>query len=181
VLVSYDDRGKVLDFGALEVQAVYISGNVRKPFEYYMQAPQKNATMSWKNQKYWPAPDFLSSSRKRLAPQLIFKGGIFHAWKKKTAVALDASFFATLPKLKDVPREKAEIVWFVYDLELDTTANFYTLKKKETVYTEFEASLDQITKSEPGDVNDFLAVLQEKLDEKLDGTPPETQTIDKIL
>ena len=29
VLVSYDDRGKVTDFGALEVQAVYISGNVQ--------------------------------------------------------------------------------------------------------------------------------------------------------
>ena len=28
VLVSYDDCGKILDFGALEVQAVYISGNV---------------------------------------------------------------------------------------------------------------------------------------------------------
>ena len=29
VPVSYDNDGKVLDFGALEVQAVYISGNVR--------------------------------------------------------------------------------------------------------------------------------------------------------
>jgi len=34
VLVSYDNDGKVLDFGALEIQAVYISGNVRDPFEY---------------------------------------------------------------------------------------------------------------------------------------------------
>ena len=32
VLVAYDDNGKVLEFGALEVQAVYISGNIRKPF-----------------------------------------------------------------------------------------------------------------------------------------------------
>jgi hypothetical protein len=29
VLCAYDDRGRVTDFGALEVQAVYISGNVR--------------------------------------------------------------------------------------------------------------------------------------------------------
>ena len=29
VLVAYDDNGKVLDFGALEIQAVYISGNVK--------------------------------------------------------------------------------------------------------------------------------------------------------
>lgn len=45
VLVSYNDKGKVTDFGALEVQAVYISGNVRNPFEYYMQAPSRRASM----------------------------------------------------------------------------------------------------------------------------------------
>ncbi|GHT68034.1 hypothetical protein AGMMS50239_32280 [Bacteroidia bacterium] len=28
VLVSYDEKGRVLDFGSLEVQAVYISGNL---------------------------------------------------------------------------------------------------------------------------------------------------------
>jgi hypothetical protein len=54
VLVAYDDLGKVVDFGALEIQAVYISGNVRKPFEYYMKDPKNRATMNWKNQDYWP-------------------------------------------------------------------------------------------------------------------------------
>jgi len=39
----------------------------------------------------YPRPDYLSSSRKRLAPQLIFKGGIINAWGKKTAVALLAA------------------------------------------------------------------------------------------
>lgn len=39
VLVAYDDSGKVVDFGALEIQAVYISGNVREPFEYYYGRP----------------------------------------------------------------------------------------------------------------------------------------------
>ena len=52
--------------------------------------------------------------------------------------------------------------------------------KQKTVYTEFTTSLDQITKSEPGNVADFINVLQTKLDEKLD-TPPDTQTIDKLL
>jgi len=33
VLVAYDEQGKVYDFGALEIQAVYISGKVREPFE----------------------------------------------------------------------------------------------------------------------------------------------------
>jgi len=45
VLVAYDERGKVFDFGALEVQAVYISGNVRNPFEYYMEDPAQNWNM----------------------------------------------------------------------------------------------------------------------------------------
>ena len=41
VLVAYDSNGRILDFGALEVQAVYISRNVRKPFEHYMQDPAR--------------------------------------------------------------------------------------------------------------------------------------------
>lgn len=161
VLVAYDDNGRVTDFGALEIQAVYISGNVRRPFEYYMKDPENRADMNWKNEKNWPGPDYLSSSRKRLAPQLIFKGGILHTWRKKTAVALDAGFFATLPTLKEVPKEQAEIAWLVYDLDLNKTDNLYVLKKKKTVYTEFTASLDQITKSEAGDMNGFVNILQE--------------------
>jgi hypothetical protein len=37
-LVAYDDQGKIIDFGSLEVQAVYISGNVRNAFEHYNEA-----------------------------------------------------------------------------------------------------------------------------------------------
>ena len=182
VLVSYDARGKVTDFGALEVQAVYISGNIRKPFEYYMQDPKSRWNMNWKGEEWWPAPDYLSSSRKRLAPQLIFKSGILHAWRKKTAVALDAGFFATLPKLKEVPQQNAELAWLIYDLKFDKNNSRYVLKKTNVVYTEFQPALDQITKSEPGDVNGFVAVLQEKLDEKLNGkTPPNNQTINEVL
>lgn len=36
VLVEYNDEGYVTDFGALEIQAVYISGNLRRPFRAYM-------------------------------------------------------------------------------------------------------------------------------------------------
>ena len=94
VLCAYDKAGQVYDFGALEVQAVYISGNVRNPFEYFMEAPAKRGGMDWTNEENYPRPDYLSSSRKRLAPQLIFKGGIINAWQeKKTAVALNKGFF----------------------------------------------------------------------------------------
>ncbi len=118
VLVAYDDHGKIFDFGALEIQAVYISGNVRDPFEYYMKDPKSRGQMDWSNQPNYPRPDYLSSSRKRLAPQLLFKGGILHSWQKKIAVALNKNFFDTLPSLTTVHKSKADIAWLIYDLEL---------------------------------------------------------------
>ena len=63
-------KGKVYDFGALEIQAVYISGNVREPFEYFMKDPKARSSMDWSNQPNYPRPDYLSSSRKRLATPL---------------------------------------------------------------------------------------------------------------
>lgn len=97
VLVAYDRKGRVTDFGALEVQAVYITGNVRRPFEFYMKNAVANARMDWRGEANYPRPDYLSSSRKRLLPQLLYKGGILTTWGKKIAVALDSGFFATLP------------------------------------------------------------------------------------
>ncbi len=182
VLVSYDRYGKVTDFGALEVQGVYISGNVRNPFEYYMKDPTNRTNMKWKGKPNYPGPDYLSSSRKRLAPQLIFKGGILNMWQKKSAVALDQGFFNTLPKLKEVPKSKAEIAWLIYDLEHDKKKNRYSLVQKKVVYTGFDDALNQITRSDAGNVEDFLSLLQEKLDEKLNGgTAPTNQTIDALL
>jgi hypothetical protein len=119
VLVSYDDRGKVVDFGALEVQAVYISGNVREPFEHYMKDPEINSDMDWTGQEGYPRPDYLSSSRKRLAPQLLFKGGILKSWGKKQAVAVDAGFFRTLPSFSEVDASEADLAWLIYDLIYD--------------------------------------------------------------
>jgi hypothetical protein len=175
VLVAYDDQGKVADFGALEVQAVYITGNVRNPFEYYMEDPAKRQEMDWSAKPNYPRADYLSSSRKRLAPQLIFKGGIFKAWGKKTAVALNSGFFETLPDLEEVDKGAADVAWLIYDLQRD--GDVFVLKKAREVYTKFYESLEKITRSEPGDIVDFVQVLQEKVNSKLE-TPPDTETID---
>lgn len=182
VLVAYDDKGKVYDFGALEIQAVYISGNVREPFEYFMKDPKGRASMDWSKEPNYPRPDYLSSSRKRLAPQLLFKGGILHNWQKKIVVALNKSFFTTLPKLKKVPKAKADIAWFIYDLELikerGHEADRYSLQKVDEVFTEFAPALLSITTASPGKVEDFIKLLQEKLDEKIE-TPPINKTIER--
>lgn len=178
VLVAYDSAGKVTDFGALEIQAVYISGNVRRPFEHYMQNPTKRADMDWRKETNYPRPDYLSSSRKRLVPQLIYKGGMLNAWKKKIAVALDEGFFATLPNLKEVDPKQADIVWLVYKLTLNEREKLYSLKRSKTVYTFFNESLDRIVRPEIGSPDDFIETLQEKLDEKLEDNSLETKTID---
>lgn len=181
VLVAYDSGGKVIDFGALEIQAVYISGNIREPFDYYMGDPQSRASMDWSKEPNYPRPDYLSSSRKRLVPQLVYKGGILHSWKKKIAVALNKSFFATLPPLKQVPKGDADIAWLIYDLKLSAEegrgSGRYYLTKVDEVFTEFEPALISITTPLPGRMEDFIRTLQEKLDEHLESSPT-NQTIE---
>lgn len=181
VLVAYDSNGKVYDFGAVEVQAVYISGNVREPFKHYMKDPRNRASMDWSKEPNYPRPDYLSSSRKRLAPQLLFKGGILNSWKKKMAVALNKSFFSTLPTLKQVPKSEADIAWIIYDLELikenGQGPGRYSLKKVDEVFTQFQSALVSITTPLPGKVEDFIKLLQGKLDEQLE-TPPVNKTIE---
>lgn len=177
VLVAYDRDGRVYDFGSLEIQAVYISGNVRDPFTYYMSDCRANASMDWTNQPNYPRPDFLSSSRKRLAPQLMFKGGILHAWKKKMAVALDNSFYSTLPPLEEASKSEAEVAWLVYDLVPDAGATRYNLVRTKVVYTRFSEALNAITRPKVGGIEDFMKLLQSKVDEK-QKSPPTNKTVE---
>ncbi|MGH3089768.1 MAG: NotI family restriction endonuclease [Rubrobacteraceae bacterium] len=164
VIVDRDERGRLRDFGSVEVQAVYISGNVRRPFEHYMNDPEGRQNMNWTATQV--RADYLSSSRKRLMPQLIYKGEILKAWGKKQTVAIHRTFFETLPKPPTVSREEAEMAWFVYDLSHNSATGGYGLTLVDTVYTEFEPALLKITSPEPGPVNDFVEVLQRRLDKE---------------
>ena len=169
VLVSHDAAGQITDFGAVEIQAVYISGNVRRPFAQYMQNPAQQANMQWPGQV---RPDFLSSSRKRLAPQLLYKGGILNSWRKKMAVVVDEHFFATLPPLVEVAPESADMMWLVYDLRRDPAQNRYGLVKSKAVYTMFAPTLATLTKTEPGKIEDFTAQLQSRLNQRRSASAP---------
>lgn len=170
VIASVDKRGEILDFGAVEVQAVYITGNVRNAFEKYMENPKKNQDMEWPARNY-PSPDYLSSSRKRLAPQLIYKGGILHKWGKKMAVVVDENFFYQLPRLDEVDRESADIAWMVYGFQ--RRGGRYFMQSKEIRYTRFESALATITMPEIGDVGDFMRYLKDRIAKgRTMGTPP---------
>lgn len=181
VLVSYDNRGRLLDFGALEVQAVYISGNIRRLFERYIENPEKNYRLDWSGESNCPRADYLSSSRKRLVPQLIYKGAILKAWNKKVAVAIHESFYNTLPELAEVSESEGDIAWMVYCLEYQESSKTFKLRRKKTVFTLFEPSMKRITTSEAGPVEEFLSRLQDKLDEKLEGSPPDAPSLGERL
>lgn len=180
VLVAYDEGGRVINFGSLEIQGVYISGNVRRPFEFYMEDPANRANMDWSLQKNYPRPDYLSSSRKRLAPQLIYKGGILKSWGKKQAVALNKGFYNRLPTLPQVSAPEADIVWLIYDLNHDLASNCYQLRLSQRVYTLFYPALEKITTPEAGTVEDFIDHIQEKLDDRFDN-PPDAPILSDIL
>jgi len=161
VITKHNSKGKVIDFGAVEVQSVYVSGNIRNPFEHYMEDPSKRADMDWTKEKYYPNPDFLSSSRKRLAPQMIYKGQILRAWGKKLAVVVDKPFFNTLPEIKRTSKEKADVCWLVY--ELIEKKGKYELTLSERVYTSWEDVFKSIANPDIGDVSEFISLLEKKL------------------
>ncbi|MDR0414002.1 MAG: hypothetical protein LBH84_01115 [Prevotellaceae bacterium] len=167
VLVSYDSKGRILDFGSLEVQAVYISGNLTGPFSAYMESPTPD--FSWAQTIKYPKPDYLSSSRKRLIPQIIAKGSILKQWNKKQAVALQTTFYETLPKLPEVSKSKADFAFFLYDLIPCRQEKRLELTLQKIVYTQFAVALEQIAKFEAGSLDDFTLLLQKKLDAKRQG------------
>jgi hypothetical protein len=179
VLVQYNEKGELIDFASLEVQGVYISGNLRNPFEEYIKNPTKK--FEWPTGYNYPRPDYLSSSRKRLIPQMLYKGGIFHSWKKKQVVALQKSFFETLPILPTTTAAKADIAWFLYELEYNKENNKFDLVLADTVYTEFEAALLRVTTPEPGKVENFINILQTRLDEHLDKNSPDAPSLSDII
>ena len=164
VLLSYDALGRITDYGSLEVQAVYISGNVSTPFKHYMEDPHARADMDWRGRRNYPRPDYLSSSRKRLAPQLIFKGGILNGWGRKMAVALNTGFYETLPALEEVDQSEADMAWLVYDMRQDVAQDRYGLDLHKTVYTKYDPSWGRIMKAETGSEADFLAEVQARLE-----------------
>ena len=181
VICSLDEKGNIIDFGALEVQAVYISGNVSKAFKNYIESPHTRTDMEWPAKNY-PSPDYLSSSRKRLVPQLIYKGGILNHWGKKLAVAVHEAFFEQLPPLPEVALAEAEIVWLIYRLAYNANSGRYKLELASTKYTRFQDALNAVTISEAGEIEIFIKSLRERIKRnKLMGIPDSTEIAPNIV
>ena len=111
---------------------------------------------------------------------MLYKGGIFKAWNKKQCVVIQKSFFDTLPELPKTTKEKADIAWFLYDLEYSKVDKLNHLVLVDTIYTEFQAALEQVIYTKSGQMSEFLTLLQGKLDERI-SNEPETHSVFELL
>lgn len=166
VLVKLDSGGSIADFGALEVQAVYVQGNIRNAYAHYMAT--RDPAMDWAGQPFYPSPDYYSSE-KRLAHQIYSKGSIFKGWAKRQAIAIQDSFYTTLPQLDEVGPDEADLAWFLYQLRYDPARMRYRLELARTVYTAFAEALERISVPAAGDIRPFMNILERKLKDKRRG------------
>ena len=168
VLAAHDRNGKIFDFGAVEIQSVYISGNIRKPFEAFIKNPRKNERMDWSKEKNYPRPDYLSSSRKRLIPQLIYKGRILNSWGKKQAVVIDRSFYETMPVQTSAGKRGADLCWLIYEQPLSQKTHRFEIALFKEIYEGFDDSIKRIVTPKIGGAADFIADLEKKLSGEMD-------------
>ena len=99
------------------------------------------------------------------------------------AVAVDQTFFATLPELPQVAADQADVAWLVYDLLENAQTSRYQLTRTQTVYTQFTPALLRLTNPEPGAEEPFRQLLQRKLKEKqrTENLSPDAPTIPELF
>jgi hypothetical protein len=109
LIAKLDDHDRPVDFAALEVQAVYFSGEeIKSAVKEFLRTGQLP-------EDAYRRPDWRSSIQKRLMPQLSLKVPIFRRWGKKFFVATDSVFFGNIPSFRKVESfPNSEITWLVY-------------------------------------------------------------------
>src|SRR5262249_9771065 len=109
LVAKLDAADRAVDFAALEVQSVYVSGaGMRTAFRNFL----KTGTLDENSLR---RPDWRSSIQKRLMPQLMLKVPVFRRWGKKFFVAVDTNFFENIPPFRHANSlENSEITWLIY-------------------------------------------------------------------
>ncbi|MBI1262172.1 MAG: hypothetical protein GC184_10645 [Rhizobiales bacterium] len=148
--------GKVVDFAAVEVQAVYFSGGeTRSPMNFFLE----NDHLDLKNSDR--RPDFRSSAQKRLIPQLQLKVPVFRRWGKKFFVVVDTQFFNALPNFSSTSQGNTEITWLSYPIK-KVGAN-YSMQNANIIYSEWDEVQNALREGIPPDPSEIVEELQAKL------------------
>lgn len=138
---------KPLDWCALEVQAVYLSGKT-------MNIDFANISDYQGDGLPFPAgmhrPDYRSSGPKRLMPQLQIKVPTLRRWGKKMVVVVDKYFFDALAPMEMVNDiSNCDIVWFVVAIEEPGSETIAHLVPYAIRYTTLERAVEGLTAGIP--------------------------------
>ena len=156
LLARIDRNERVADFAALEVQAVYFSGeNIKAPMREYLET----GTLA---EDSWRRPDYRSSAQKRLMPQLSIKVPVFRRWGKKFLVAVDSLFFAALPDFRKVESPaNSEITWLSYPFK--KTLGGYQIGDPDVLYSLWDDVVTALREGQAPEPDQILAQLQSRL------------------
>ena len=153
-LLARIERGEAIDFAALEVQAVYISGkSIRPAFNRYV----RFGTLIDDGKR---RPDFRSSAQKRLMPQLALKVPIFRRWGKRFFVATDSTFFGELPRITPQSAGNSEVTWLSYDFERQPEGG-YRMRSPAVVHTLWDDVETALREGKAPEKSELLAQLTE--------------------
>lgn len=153
-LLVHLEGGLAVDFAALEVQAVYISGaSIRPAFDHYVKTGELLSDGKRR-------PDFRSSAQKRLMPQLALKVPIFRRWGKRFFVATDSGFFSELPFITPQSPGNSEVTWLGYELARQPEGG-YTMLPPKVVHTLWDDVEIALREGKAPEKSDLLAQLTE--------------------
>lgn len=162
VLVSSKTKpGAPMAWAALEIQAVYFSGNAMKgEFEAF-----NDPNVDW---VVFPAgrrrPDYRSSGPKRLMPQLQIKVPTLRRWGKKMAVVVDRAFFDSIGEMDNVADiSNADIAWFIVKFEEVEGSTQTRIVQDEVRYTTLERSVEGLTGGKPVPLSVFETRVTDKI------------------
>ena len=149
-----------MEWCALEIQAVYFSGNAMKgEFVAF-----NEAAVDW---VIFPAgrrrPDYRSSGPKRLMPQLQIKVPTLRRWGKKMAVVVDRAFFDSIGEMDDVVDiSNADIAWFIVRFEEVEGQKRTRIVRDEVRFTTLERSVEGLTGGKPVPLSVFETRISDK-------------------
>jgi len=157
VLVHPDE--KPLSWCALEIQAVYFSGDsMKKDFDYIARYDGEGIPFPAGKRR----PDFRSSGPKRLMPQLQIKVPTLRRWGKKMAVVIDKGFFSSIGEMDHVKDlSNADIAWFVanYKEEMKDAS----LEPGINLFMTLERTVEGLTGGLPVSLDEFERRIKKKL------------------
>jgi hypothetical protein len=137
-------------------EEVYISGHsIRPAFNQYL----AEGTLPLGALR---RADFRSSAQKRLVPQLALKVPIFRRWDKQFFVAVDSTFFATLPPMRTQTVGNAEVTWLVYHFARQAVGG-YKMEDPEVHHTLWDDVLQSFREGDPPERDTLLRELSKQV------------------